>query len=264
MTGLIAVCQTTHWWPYSCIVHSLSTTWYRYVDRGAPSLPVPVTQRPAQVLPFIRGPTVAGSGSTAATTSRGETSTPFTRTFSVRSRPSVLRTLRMLMNSSPRPYLKVARLQSTQRGISSTSSCSTFTHSTGPIPSGKSNTSGSLNGAVVCQAPSCHTTGGLRHSSIVVHIENDGAKISLPSSSVTTRLAPSRVPSSSISEKSWSAAYRAKTSDRPGSTPMPTKARRPADSQRSATANCSSPSFTPVFSYGDSGCGFDSDIAMSA
>ena len=27
MTGLIAVCQTTHWWPYSRIVHSLSTTW---------------------------------------------------------------------------------------------------------------------------------------------------------------------------------------------------------------------------------------------
>ena len=26
-TGLIAVCQTTHWWPYSRIVHSLSTTW---------------------------------------------------------------------------------------------------------------------------------------------------------------------------------------------------------------------------------------------
>ena len=83
------------------------------------------------------------------------------------------------MNSSPRPYLKVARLQSTQRGISSTSSCSTLTHSTGPIPSGKSNTSGSLNGAVVCQPPSSQITGGLRHSSIVVHIENDGAKISV-------------------------------------------------------------------------------------
>ncbi len=112
-------------------------------------------------------------------------------------------------------------------------------------------------------SPSCQITGGLRHSSIVVHIENDGAKISLPSSSVTTRLAPSRVPSSSISLNRWSAAYRANTSDSPGSTPMPTSASRPADSQSSATANCSSPSFTPVFSYGASGCGFDSDIAMS-
>src|SRR3954470_9176390 len=224
---------------------------------------MPVTQSPAQVLPFIRGPTVAGSGSTAATTSRGLTSTPLTRTFSVLSRPRVCSTLRMLMNSSPRPYLNVARLQSTQRGMRSTSSCSTFTHSTGPMPSGKSNTSGSLNGEVVCQSPSCQTTGGLRHSSIVVHIENDGAKISLPSSSVTTRLAPSRVPSSSISPNRWSAAYLANTSESPGSTPIPTSASRPASSQVCATANCSSPSFTPVCSYGASGCGLESDIAMS-
>ena len=167
------------------------------------------------------------------------------------------------MNSSPRPYLNVARLQSTQRGMRRTSSCSTLTHSTGPMPSGKSKTSGSLNGAVVNHSPSCQMTGGLRHSSIVVHIENDGAKISLPSSSVTTRLAPSRVPSSSISLNRWSAAYRANTSERPGSTPMPTSASRPASSHFCATANCSSPSFTPVFSYGASGCGLDSDIAMS-
>ena len=79
------------------------------------------------------------------------------------------------MNSSPSPYLNVARLASTQRGIRSTSSCSTFTHSTGPMPSGKSNTSGSLNGSVVNHSPSCQMTGGLRHSSIVVQIENDGA-----------------------------------------------------------------------------------------
>ena len=77
--------------------------------------------------------------------------------------------------------MNVARLHSTQRGIRSTSSCSTFTHSTGPMPSGKSKTSGSLNGGVVNHSPSCQITGGLRHSSMVVHIENDGAKISLPS-----------------------------------------------------------------------------------
>ena len=97
----------------------------------------------------------------------------------------------------------------------------------------------------------------------MVHIENDGAKISLPSSSVTTRLAPSRVPSSSISLNRWSAAYRANTSESPGSTPIPTSARRPACSHSPATANCSSPSFTPVSLYGVSGCGFDRDIAMS-
>ena len=81
------------------------------------------------------------------------------------------------MNSSPRPYLKVTRLHSIQRGISSTSSCSTLTHSTGPIPSGKSNTSGSEKGSVVYQPRSrSQITGGFRHSSIVVQIENVGAK----------------------------------------------------------------------------------------
>ena len=81
------------------------------------------------------------------------------------------------MNSSPSPYLKVTRRASTQRGISSTSSCSTFTHSTGPMPSGKSKISGSVNGSVVYQPrPASQITGGFRHSSIVVQIENDGAK----------------------------------------------------------------------------------------
>jgi hypothetical protein len=81
------------------------------------------------------------------------------------------------MNSSPSPYLKVTRLQSIHRGMSTTSSCSTLTHSSGPIPSGNSNTSGSENGSVVYQPPSrSQTSGGLRHSSIVVQIENVGAK----------------------------------------------------------------------------------------
>ncbi len=81
------------------------------------------------------------------------------------------------MNSSPRPYLNVTRRASTQRGMSRTSSCSTLTHSTGPMPSGKVNVSGSLNGSVVYQPrPFSQITGGLRHSSIVVQIENDGAK----------------------------------------------------------------------------------------
>ncbi len=73
--------------------------------------------------------------------------------------------------------MNVTRWASSQRGMRSTSSCSTLTHSTGPMPSGKSNTSGSLNGGVVNQPRSfSHTTGGLRHSSIVVQIEKEGAK----------------------------------------------------------------------------------------
>ena len=73
--------------------------------------------------------------------------------------------------------MNVTRSQSTQRGISTTSSCSTFTHSISPIPSGKVKTSGSENGSVVNQPRSrSHTSGGLRHSSIVVQIEKVGAK----------------------------------------------------------------------------------------
>ena len=72
--------------------------------------------------------------------------------------------------------MNVTRRQSTQRGMSTTSSCSTLTHSTGPIPAGNSNTSGSENGAVVNQPRSrSQITGGLRHSSIVVQMENVGA-----------------------------------------------------------------------------------------
>ena len=41
------------------------------------------------------------------------------------------------MNSWPRPYLNVTRSHCTQRGISTTSSCSTFTHSTWPMPLGE-------------------------------------------------------------------------------------------------------------------------------
>ncbi len=81
------------------------------------------------------------------------------------------------MNSSPSPYLKVTRRQSTQRGMSTTSSCSTLTHSTSPMPSGKTKRSGSENGAVVYQPRSrSQTSGGFRHSSIVVQIEKVGAK----------------------------------------------------------------------------------------
>ena len=148
--------------------------------------------------------------------------------------------------------MKVTRCASTQRGISSTSSCSTFTHSTGPMPAGKVKTSGSLNGSVVNQPrPRSQITGGFRHSSIVVQMEKVGAN-SYPA---TSRLAPSLTPSSVISPNSSSAAYLANTSDSPGSTPIPTRASRPDRSHSGASANCSSPSLTPVRRYGSSGWG---------
>src|ERR1700683_1814994 len=86
-TGLTAVCQTTAWEPYSAIDQALSTTWYRYTSRAAPSFPVPVTQVPAQVRPLILSPSVAGSGRQAATTSRGDTLGPPTCTGSGGGRP---------------------------------------------------------------------------------------------------------------------------------------------------------------------------------
>jgi len=90
-------------------------------------------------------------------------------------------------------------------------------------------------------------------------MENVGAK-SYPA---TSRFAPSRTPSSAISLNSSSAAYLANTSDRPGSTPIPASASFPDRSHSGAISNCSSPSLTPVWWYGSSGWGHDSDIAMS-
>src|SRR3990172_2443734 len=129
----------------------------------------------------------------------GAPSPPPTRISSLSSRPSLCSVLSTWMNSSPRPYLKVTRRQSTHRGIRSTSSCSTFTHSIGPMPSGNTNVSGSENGAVVNQPRSfSQITGGFRHSSMVVQIENEGAK-SYPA---TVMFDPSRTPTSSIVAKS--------------------------------------------------------------
>eukprot|EP01139_Manchomonas_bermudensis_P006302 Amastigsp_a176886_29.p5 type:complete len:105 gc:universal Amastigsp_a176886_29:791-1105(+) len=101
--------------------------------------------------------------------------------------------------------------------------------------------------------------GGLRHSSMTVQMENEGAK----SKPLTTRFAPSRTPSSSIELNKWSDAKRAKTSTSPGSTPMHTSASLPFFSHSPASANCSSPSSAPTSSYGWSGCDLESDIAVS-
>ena len=61
-TGLIAVCHTTACEPSRAMVSSLSARWYRYTSRGAPSLPVPVTQVPAHVRPRMRSPSAGGVG----------------------------------------------------------------------------------------------------------------------------------------------------------------------------------------------------------
>ena len=71
------------------------------------------------------------------------------------------------------------------------------------MPAGKWKISGSLKHSVVNRPrPFSPTSGGLSVSSIVVQIENVGAK-SNPS---IERFEPSRTPISSISSKRWSAA----------------------------------------------------------
>ena len=159
---------------------------------------MPFTQVPAHVRPCMRWPSFAGLGSTAANTSRGATCASPTRIFSTLSRPRYAKVFSQSMNSAPREYLNVTRLHSISRGMSSTSSCSTFTHSYAPMPAGKWNTSGSLKHSVVKRPRDfSHTIGGFKHSSMVVQMENVGAN-SKPS---IDRFEPSRTPISSMLSK---------------------------------------------------------------
>src|SRR5258708_2639598 len=100
---------------------------------------------------------------------------PRTRTGAVDASPVLSSTRRISMNSAPSPYLNDTRRQSIHFGISNTSSCSTSTHSIGPIPSGKTNVSGSENGGSVKNPRSrSHTSGGVGDTPPVVPIENAG------------------------------------------------------------------------------------------
>src|SRR5882757_5684754 len=101
--------------------HSLSTTWYRYTERGDPETPIPRTQVPAHVFPRMRGPSEAGSGKQADTKSRGETETSPTRTGEVDDNPNLCNVCNTEMNSAPSPYLNVTRPAETHRGINNTS-----------------------------------------------------------------------------------------------------------------------------------------------
>ena len=202
-----------------------------------------MTKVPAHVFPRMRSPSVAGSGSAAATTSRGATSTPRTRTGSVRSSPSLCS-----VSQHVDELLAEAVLE---RDAAALDPARHEQHLLvldvdaldGADPLREVEHLGLANGSVVYQPRSrSQITGGLRHSSIVVQIEKVGAK-SYPS---TTRSAPSRTATSSTSAKSSSAACRANTSESPGSTPMPTSASWPASSHDAACANCRSPSFSPV------------------
>ena len=156
MTGFSAVCHTTHWLSYSAhrplvVAHVVQVHLARLaVGAGAGD---PERRRRSCPSSGARSwPDRAGTPRRrrAARPPRGRRRCAPAPGSSSRGRAGA-RVCSTPMNSSPRPYLKVTRFASSQRGISSTSSCSTLTHSTGPMPSGNSNTSGSLNGGVVYQ-----------------------------------------------------------------------------------------------------------------
>ena len=138
------------------------------------------------------------------------------------------------MNSSPSAYLKVTRRASNTRGIMVMSSCSTCTHSTGPMPSGKMNRSGSENGGSVKKPRSLsHTMGGLRHSSIMVQTENTVAN-GTPS---MRRSPPTRMLMSWTSSNRCLDADAANTWASPGLIPCPTSASRPRSRHAASIAN---------------------------
>jgi hypothetical protein len=147
-------------------------------------LPVPVTQTPAQVLPVIRGPIVAGSGRTCGHDVARATPHALDRDRVGAVEPEGVQRASGSMIIS----LAQAVLEGDLLGVDPARHEQHFfvldvTHSTGPMPSGKSKTSGSLNGGRCepASGPFSQITGGLRHSSMIVHIEKPGAKTSLPS-----------------------------------------------------------------------------------
>ena len=148
-TGLIAVCHTTACAP--CCPHRLLVVDHvvqvdlaRVAVRagaGDPACP----RRSCRV---ICGPRVAGSGRHAATTSRGLTccaAAPVTG--SVLSRPELVQRLQHLDELVAEAVLEGDPLGSRpSAGSAAPPRARRCTHSTGPMPSGKSKTSGSLNG----------------------------------------------------------------------------------------------------------------------
>ena len=142
---------------------------------------------PAQPLPVMVIVDSTGDGMTLHTKSLGVISASPTLILVVLSaRPYSYSVSSFFLNSAGTPYLNVTLLQSISLGTRLTSSCSTFTTSTSPMPPGKLKISGSENCSVHFQCPSgnssvfSHTTGGARHSSIVVHTENPKSDDVLP------------------------------------------------------------------------------------
>ena len=138
---------------------SRPTAWDAY-SRIARSSPTSLGGRPRAVCPSFaavpRGPHRSHAPSSARPRVadrehrrddiRGATSTPLTRTGLVEVEAEPVRVFSTLMKSLPRASLNVSRRHAT--APSTTSSCSTLTHSTGPIPSREVVKTGLENGSV--------------------------------------------------------------------------------------------------------------------
>ena len=157
------------------------------------------------------------------------------------------------MNSSPSPYLKVTRRQSTQRGMSTTSSCSTLTHSTGPMPGGELEDLGLGEGRRREEA--AIALPDERRVEALLDRRPDGEASARTRSrrSRGSRRRARRPRRSRRRARRRRGARRRRTGRAPRRCRR-ARAGRPAPSA-AASANCSSPSFTPGSSYGRSGCG---------
>ncbi len=127
------------------------------------------------------------------------------------------------------------------------------------------NISGSLNGGVVYQPASfSKMTGGFRHSSIVVQMLNDGAKISLPVGVAHDEVrAVARAQLVELAEQVVGGVAGEDIAEAGFDAHADQGQPARASPSRRRCANWSSPSFTPVFVYGSVGCGSDRLIAMS-
>ena len=165
------------------------------------------------------------------------------------------------MNSSPSPYLNVTRWQSTQRGISSTSSCSTFTHSTAPMPSGNTNVSGSENGG--SREPAAVLLPDHRRVQALLDRRPDRERRREVVALDHEVGAVAHADLVDLARRGGRPRSAANTSERPGSTPMPTSASSPLLPRRRRRRTARRRASRRAARTGRSGCGSDSVIAMS-
>ena len=236
--------------------------WYTYTSRGSPSLPMPFTQVPAHVRPCILSPSSAGSGSVAATTSRGDTSTPRTSTGVGRHEVELLQRLEHVDELVAEAVLERHPLDvDPARDQDHLFVLDVDALAAAPMPSGNVKISGSLNGARRVPAALTLVDHGRVEALLdrrpdrerrgeVVAVDDEVGAVADADLVDPREQVVGRVAGGDVGEAGLDAHARRAPSGRGSSTP-------------GARANWASPSRRPVFSYGLVGCGSDMCIAMS-